>query len=60
MARFVVVLTVDYDEATIPDNMSMENELIANVNRSVQLDGLLNDPTGEAIVDEWNVKAERK
>lgn len=60
MARFVITITVDYDDATVLEGADMGHELSENVWRSVQRDGLLNDPLMEAIVDEWSVKVEKK
>lgn len=58
MARFIITIKVDYDEATMPEEM--EHQLSRNVERCIQRSNLLNDSGGEVIVDQYSMEVERK
>jgi hypothetical protein len=57
MARhFKIIISVAYDEATMPEDMNAHLE--ANAQRGIERGELLNDPNLEAIVEEYDVAVE--
>jgi hypothetical protein len=54
--HFTVRIKVAYDEATVPDDMSVHRK--DNVQRCVECGELLNDSGLEAIVEDWDVEVQ--
>ena len=54
--RFTIVISIDYDVATLPNDMKRQLEM--NVDRAVQ-EGLLDDSNKESVVDQYSVEVRK-